>query len=94
MRITHEEATAEPVHEIIHSHGWDILFGQGKRGGRLFVVSGDDSLEVGDVVSVVGSVEDVDAATRLRRGDVKFIQHGDTMLELGDRREGRPNRRC
>jgi len=134
IRVTRLEATQETVHELIHNHPWDVIFGRVKRGTSLFIVSGENRLEIGDLVGVVGTPDDIESVaqflgetsgerldldrsefdyrrmfvssskvaghrlkelnlpqkynavvTRLRRGDVEFIPHGETVLELGDR---------
>jgi putative transport protein len=134
LRLTRSEAALETVHELIHNHPWDIIIGRVKRNGNLFIVNGNDHLIVGDLVSVVGRAEDLDAVsdhlgevaeerldldrsefdfrrifvssqkvaghrlkelnlpqqysavvTRIRRGDVEIVPHGETVLELGDR---------
>ncbi len=134
VRVLKPEVTLENIHELIHNHPWDVIFGRIRRGERLFIVNGGDRLEIDDLVSVVGGVEDVEAVaqylgetaeerldldrsefdyrrmfvsnpviagrrlrdlnlparysavvTRLKRGDVEFIPHGDTLLQLGDR---------
>jgi len=134
IRITRPAAVQETVHQLIHNHSWDIIIGRVKRNTSMFIVSGSDLLMVGDLVSVVGRAEDLDAVsahlgevaeerldldrsefdfrrifvssskvagrrlkelnlpqqrgavvTRIRRGDVEIVPHGDTVLELGDR---------
>lgn len=134
IRVTRPEATGETIRELIHNHNWDVMFGRIKRGAQITLANGQAHLELGDLVTVVGSAEDLERVTaylgevsderidldrseldyrrmfvsnpkiaghrlkdlnlpqqfgavitRLRRGDVEFVPHGDTVLELGDR---------
>jgi len=110
------------------------MFGRIKRGAQVTLADGQAHLELGDLVTVVGTADDLERVTeylgevsderidldrsaldyrrmfvsnpkiaglrlkdlnlpqqfgavitRLRRGDVEFVPHGDTVLELGDR---------
>jgi putative transport protein len=132
--VTKNGATQETVHDLLNHHHWDIVFGRMKRAGRLSLVDGQSRFQRGDLVTVVGTLEELDqvtaylgeasnerieldrsqldyrrifvsnprvaghrlrdlnlpqqygaVVTRLRRGDIEFIPHGDTTLELGDR---------
>lgn len=134
IRVTRAEAAGRTIRELIAAHKWDVVFGRLKRGGRLSLARRDSRLAVDDLVSVVGTREDLDrvttslgepsserleldrseldyrrifvsnpnlaghrlrdlnlpqqfgaVVTRVRRGDVEFLPHGDTVLELGDR---------
>jgi putative transport protein len=132
--ITNPEVVGIPVSELFHKHNWDIVLSRIKHERDLKLAMGDVSLEMGDLVSVVGTPEEVDKAvagmgepasvqleldrsdydfrrifvsnqyiagrslnelnlpreygaivTRVRRGDIDLLAHGDTVLELGDR---------
>ncbi len=134
VRVTRPEATVKPIRDLLDQHRWDVVFGRMKRNGQLLLAIGQTQLQIGDLVSVVGTLEDLDGVTtflgeasderieldrsqfdyrrifvsnpkvaghrlrdlnlpqqfgavvtRLRRGDVEFLPHGDTVLELGDR---------
>jgi putative transport protein len=64
VRVTRPDASRETVHELIHNHAWDIIFGRVKRKGALLIVSGEDRLETGDLVSLVGTAETIESAVR------------------------------
>jgi putative transport protein len=132
--VTRGEATQETIHDLARQQGSDLVFGRLKRDGQLSLAIGQTRLQVGDLVSVVGTAEDLDRVaaylgepsnerleldrsqldfrrilvsapkiaghrlrdlnlpqqfgaivTRVRRGDIEFLPHGDTVLELGDR---------
>ena len=134
IRVTKSEACGHPIHELIRTQQWDVVFGRVKQGEELTLVHGWTKFSPGDLVTIVGAQEDLDRAaaflgeesaehleldrseldyrriivsnpkvaghqlhdlnlpqqygavvTRVRRGDVEFLPHGDTMLELGDR---------
>jgi putative transport protein len=134
VRITNSEVTGVPLNQLVAERRWDVVFSRLLRDGHVSLATGETSLQVGDLVSVVGTPEDVDTAipamgvlaeehldfdrseydfrrvfvsnydlagrrladlsltqrygalvTRVRRGDIDFLAHGDTVLELGDR---------
>jgi putative transport protein len=134
LRVTRLEATQETIAELIHKNGWDVVFGRLKRDSHLSLVDSQTRLAVGDLITAVGSPEDLNqvttylgeasderidldrseldyrrvfvsnpkiaghrlrdlnlpqhfgaVVTRLRRGDIELLPHGDTVLELGDR---------
>ena len=132
--ITHPEVAGQTIEGITRNCNWDVIFGRLKRGETLALANGKTVLQVGDLVSAVGSFEELDkvagclgeysqqrlefdvsefeprrvfvssprvagrrlkelnlqqefgaVVTRVRRGDVDMLAHGDTVLELGDR---------
>jgi putative transport protein len=134
IRVTAAKATERPINELVHTQHWNVLFGRIKRGNDLLIVDSRANLQMGDLVSAVGSAVDLDRATaylgestgerldldrsvldfrrvfvshpqvsgrklrdldlpgrfgalvtRLKRGDLEFIPHGDTVLQPGDR---------
>lgn len=134
VRVTRPEAVGLPLRELRRRHTWDVVFGRMERDGELMIATGDTVLQMGDLLSVVGAPDDVDAlvpvvgeaterhlelerseydfrrifvsnpdvagrslrelalpqrfgalVTRVRRGDIDLLAHGDTVLELGDR---------
>lgn len=134
LRVTHAEATGVPLQELMHRSKWDVVFGRIQHAGRLALVTGETQLALGDLVSLVGPVENLDGVTaqvgevsdvqleldrremdsrrifvsnpkivgiplrnlnlpqqygalvtRVRRGDIEWLAHDDTVLELGDR---------
>lgn len=133
-RVTRPDVTGIPLRELTANHGLDMLFGRIGRGAEMLLAGGESRLALGDLVSVIGSEEQLDhvgallgeptdahlefdrtnldfrrvfvsnpelvghrlrdlnlpqnfgaMVTRLRRGDVDMLAHGDTQLELGDR---------
>ncbi len=134
LRVTRPEATQETIAKLIHKNGWDVVFGRLRRDSHLSLVDSQTRLAVGDLITAVGSSEDLNqvtaylgeasdehidldrseldyrrvfvsnpkiaghrlrdlnlpqhfgaVVTRLRRGDIELLPHGDTVLELGDR---------
>ncbi|MBI3965591.1 MAG: transporter [Chloroflexi bacterium] len=134
IEVTNPEAERGTVHELADEHGWDVLFGRVRHDGGLALATNETRLRTGDLVSVIGTTEELDqvtktlgvlsdqqleldrseidfrrifvssplvagrplrdlgvrselgaVVTRVRRGDVEFVPHGDTVLELGDR---------
>ncbi len=134
IRVTQSTASHYSLHHLIKLHNWDVIFGRMKRDNQLTLALGATRLQVGDLISIVGSREELErvttelgeasreqidldrrqldyrrifvsnpklagqrlrdldlpqqfgaVVTRLRRGDIEFLPHGDTVLELGDR---------
>jgi putative transport protein len=134
IRVIRAGAGVQPVSLMVKEQGWDVAFGRVFRAGHALPILGETRFQPGDLVTVVGSEEDllrvteylgeasrqpVDldrgeldyrrifvssaqavgrklrdldlghrfgaVVTRLRRGDVEFVPHGDTVLEPGDR---------
>jgi putative transport protein len=134
IRVTRAEGVGKPVGQLRRDMGWDVIFGRLQRGNQAEVVAAETTFERGDLVTVVGPAESLEAVaayfgersaeqidldrgeldyrrifvssseaigrrlrdldlgrrfgavvTRLRRGDVEFVPHGDTVLEPGDR---------
>ncbi len=121
------------VAELVGRHGWDVIFSRLKHGGQTRLVSGQDRLMAGDLLSVVGRRDELERVaavlghalddhlefdvsvydkrrifisnpavagrrlrdlrlgerygaivSRVRRGDLEILPHGDTVLALGD----------
>jgi len=134
IRVTRPEAAGASIGALVQQHGWDIVFGRHRHEAGLDPVTGSSTLAVGDLLTVVGRVEDLEqvtralgeisaepleldrqeldyrrifvsnprlvgvrlrdlnlpqqfgaVVTRLRRGDVELLPHGDITLALGDR---------
>ncbi len=134
LRVTRPQVAGKPLHELRHTYNWDVVFGRLRRGDQLFLATGETTLQIGDMLTVVGAPEDVDSVipvlgeltdahlefdrsefdyrrifvsnpqlagrklaelrlpqrygalvTRVKRGDIDLLAHGDTVLELGDR---------
>lgn len=64
IRVTHPEATEATIGEFIHRLGWDVVFGRLQRHDHLSLVSsGQSRFETGDLVSVIGTREELDRVT-------------------------------
>jgi putative transport protein len=134
VRVTSPEAPQASIQEMIQQQKWDVIFGRLQHRGDVSLSNGQSRLEMGDLVSVIGSPEELDRVTaylgepseerlefdrsqldhrrifvsnpkvvghrlrdlnlpqhfgalvtRLRRGDVDFLPHEDTVLQPGDR---------
>ena len=134
VRITRPEVSLLSVDELLRAKQWRVIFGRTRRGGDMALVDGETHLQQGDLVSLIGTEDEVSEAarflgemtderleldrskldfrrvfvsnpqvvgrplgelqlprrygalvTRVRRGDIEFLPHGDMVLELGDR---------
>jgi len=121
------------VAELISRNDWDVVFSRIKHEGQVHLVTGQDCLAAGDLLSVVGRKDELERVTaglgqpaaerlefdlsvydkrrvfvsnpamagrrlrdlrlgerfgaivsRIRRGDLEILPHGDTILALGD----------
>ena len=61
VRVTNNTMTGVPLSALAPQKDWKVIFGRMKRGGALDLVTGDTLLQSGDLVSVIGTPEDVDA---------------------------------
>ena len=59
VRVTRAELTTAPVQTWREREGWHAIFGRVRRGDDEDLVHGDTVLNVGDVVSVVGTAADL-----------------------------------
>ena len=64
ISVTQPQATERAIDVLVHSYHWDVIIGRVKREGKLFLPDGGQQLKVGDLVSVVGSLEDLELVTR------------------------------
>lgn len=134
LRVTHSGATGVSIQDLQHRNNWEVVFGRIQHAGQLALVTGETRLELGDSISLVGPVQELDRVTaqlgevsdeqldldrreldsrrmfvsnpkivglplrelklpqqygalmtRVRRGDIEWLAHDDTVLELGDR---------
>ncbi len=121
------------IAELVSRNDWDVVFSRIKHDGQVHLVTGQDCLAAGDLLSVVGRKDDLERVTamlgqpaterlefdlsvydkrrvfvsnpamagrrlrdlrlgerfgaivsRIRRGDLEILPHGDTVLALGD----------
>lgn len=134
IRVTNANVNGQSIAELVRANGWNVIFSRRQHDGRIELATGAARLNVGDLISVVGSPEAVAQVTavlgeptdeqlmldrhtldfrrifvsnpavigvplrmlnlpstlgavitRIRRGDVELLPHGDTVLEPGDR---------
>jgi putative transport protein len=78
--VTLAEPSDETIEELSRRSGWDVNFGRLKRGGKVTLATGDTVLAPGDLVSLVGSPEDLAAVVAC------LGQESDERLDL-DRSE-------
>lgn len=63
IQVTRPEAMRKSVHDLIDQEGWGVVFARLKRGDQLTLVSGDIRLQSGDLLSVVGPLDELERAT-------------------------------
>lgn len=134
IRVTNPRVSGLPLDKLRAQQQWKVIFGRMQREGKLSLANDETQFQVGDLVSAVGTLEDLERVTaylgevsneridldrtqldyrrifvsnpqiaghrlrdlnlpqqygaivtRVRRGDLEFLPHGDTVLELGDR---------
>jgi putative transport protein len=59
VRVTVEMPVTATLQELTRAHGWDVNFGRLKRDGKVVLATGDTLLVPGDLVSLVGSPEEL-----------------------------------
>jgi putative transport protein len=64
VRITNRAMTGIKLSELAQQHDWKIIFGRTKRGNTIELMTGESVMQPGDLVSVIGTPEDVDAVAR------------------------------
>lgn len=60
-RVTQPGVTHIPLDELAQQHGWQVVFGRLDRAGQLSLADEKTTLADGDLISVIGAPEDVDA---------------------------------
>lgn len=63
IRVVRAENTREPLQALIARFGWEVVFGRLKRADQLVLAGGQTCLLPGDLVSVIGTPEDLDRVT-------------------------------
>ena len=60
VQVTNPDVTTRTIKELLGLHGWDVVFGRIKRGERFLPATGKASLQLGDLVTVVGTRQELD----------------------------------
>jgi putative transport protein len=60
-QVTQPGATAAPLRELVQRNRWEAVFGRISRDGAIRLADGETVLQLGDLVSVIGPPEQVDA---------------------------------
>ena len=55
-----EVCCSRPLDDVRHQQEWDVIFGRVKRGGQFQLATPEERLEVGDLITVVGSAEEIE----------------------------------
>jgi putative transport protein len=64
IRVTRPEAAGKTIAQLIHENGWDVVFGRFQHRDQLTLISsGESRFEIGDLVTVVGTVDEIDEVT-------------------------------
>lgn len=80
LRVTRADATGKALDDLIRQHGWVVSFGRRRHEGELSVVIGNTALLLGDLVSVIGTPEEI------RRAATSIGEVTDERLDLDRRR--------
>ena len=76
IKVTQPAAIGIPIHEILRSRHWDVVFGRMKHGDQLSLPHGWSMLAADDLITAVGSNEDLDQVT-------EFLgEQSDAQLDL------------
>jgi putative transport protein len=63
IKVTQPGAIGVPIHEILRTHQWDVVFGRMKHGDQLSLPHGWSMLAMDDLITAVGSNEELDQVT-------------------------------
>lgn len=80
ITVTRPEVVGEPISRLVARYRWDVIFGRVHHDGQISLAGGETRLALGDLVSIIGKPEDLDAVTAV------LGQESDRRLEL-DRAE-------
>lgn len=61
--VTRSEATAVPIAEMVQQHQWKVIFGRLQRQEQLSLSNSAYCFEIGDLVTVIGSTEELERVT-------------------------------
>jgi putative transport protein len=63
VRVTNARAVGRTVPDLVSSHGWKVIFGRIKRGEGYAVAGGQTCLQADDLITVVGTPEELARVT-------------------------------
>ncbi|MBK8798703.1 MAG: transporter [Anaerolineales bacterium] len=63
-RITNAALASQPLRELSARRQWRVIFGRIQHGDKIELATGDTVLQPGDLVSVIGTPEDVDPVVK------------------------------
>lgn len=64
VRITNTAITDAPLRELSKTRRWRVIFGRRQYGAAIELATGDTVLQAGDLVSIIGTPEDVDPVVK------------------------------
>lgn len=62
VRITKPETVGMSLRELRHQYNWHVVFGRLQRGNEIMLATGDTALQFNDMLSIVGTPDDVQTA--------------------------------
>jgi putative transport protein len=63
IRVTSDETAGQPIVAIAQERGWDVVFSRLRHDGQLGLVTAETRLQPGDLVTVIGTAEELDRVT-------------------------------
>jgi putative transport protein len=60
VRVTRPEIDGRNLGELVHTFGWDVVFGRIQHNGHVSLATSDAYLKLTDMLSVVGHVDEID----------------------------------
>lgn len=63
VKVTRPEATQIAIEQLVLRQEWDVIFGRLQHGGNLSLSGAQSQFELGDLVSVIGSLEELERVT-------------------------------
>ncbi|HAJ35772.1 MAG TPA: transporter [Chloroflexi bacterium] len=64
VRITNADIVGVPIRDLSKARRWRVVFGRLQRGAVIELATGDTVLQPGDLISVIGTPEDVDPVVK------------------------------
>ncbi|HET7755199.1 MAG TPA: aspartate:alanine exchanger family transporter [Anaeromyxobacteraceae bacterium] len=80
VHVLRRRIAGSALGELVREYGWQVQFGRIKRGGRFVLADPDERVQLGDLVTVVGTGEELDRVT------AQLGEESDDHIDL-DRRE-------